>query len=116
LLERATTITGASDLGLRLGLRFRLEHHGMLGALMATTPTLGDALLDFQTSQPGYSSGAIIYVHDWGDDVAFGYAACSGTVTASAQLYQCIAETVSVASPGVFSESHHRVAHASPKD
>ncbi len=36
LLDRAAEATGMPDIGLRLGLRFRMAHHGAIGALMET--------------------------------------------------------------------------------
>ncbi|MGI1662977.1 AraC family transcriptional regulator ligand-binding domain-containing protein [Palleronia sp. KMU-117] len=90
LIERAATLSGFPDFGLRLGLRFRMELHGPVGALMASAPTLGAALEDFETWQRGYSSGAITFVHPWGDDIALGYALCAGTLTPSPQFYHCV--------------------------
>jgi AraC-like DNA-binding protein len=40
---------------------------------MQSAATLGEALEDFVTWQPGYSSGAIVYLLRAGPDVAFGY-------------------------------------------
>ena len=37
LLDRAAGASGMPDIGLRLGLRFRMEHHGAIGALMERT-------------------------------------------------------------------------------
>jgi AraC-like DNA-binding protein len=90
IFERAAAVSGRPDLGLLLGLRFRMAHHGAIGALMASAPTLGAALDDFQRWQRGYSSGAIVYVHPWGEDIAFGYALCAGPLSPSLQFYHCI--------------------------
>jgi AraC-like DNA-binding protein len=90
LVERAARVSAVPDFGLRLGLRFRMEFHGPIGALMVSAPTLGVAMTDFVTWQRGYSSGAITYVHPWGDDVALGFALCAGTLTASAHFYDAI--------------------------
>ncbi len=50
LLERAARISGFPHIGLLLGLRFDLtSHHGLIGALMLTAPTLKQALVDFAT-------------------------------------------------------------------
>jgi AraC-like DNA-binding protein len=73
LLDSAVTATGCEHLGLLCGLRFELQHHGAIGALMRSAATLGEALEDFVTWQPGHSSGAIVYLHRAGPDVAFGY-------------------------------------------
>jgi AraC-like DNA-binding protein len=90
LAERGARVSGLPDFGLRLGLRFRMEMHGPLGALMASAATLGEALGDMTTWQRGYSSGAISYCHPWGEDVAFGFALCAGTLASSAQFYDAI--------------------------
>jgi AraC-like DNA-binding protein len=90
LLERAATVSGRADIGLLLGLRFRMDMHGPIGALMATAPTLGVALDDFQRWQRGYSSGAIVYAHPWGEEIALGYALCAGSLLPSMQFYHCI--------------------------
>ena len=90
LLDRAATVAGRADVGLLLGLRFRMDMHGPIGQLMSAAPTLGAALDDFQRWQRGYSSGAIVYVHPWGDDIALGYALCAGPLSPSLQFYHCL--------------------------
>ena len=42
---------------------------------MQRAATLHQALLDFTFWQPGYSSGAIVYLHPMGGDYALGYGA-----------------------------------------
>jgi AraC-like DNA-binding protein len=74
-LEKAAEVTGCPHLGLLLGQRFTMAHHGVLGRLMRTAATLHRALLDFTFWQPGYSSGAIVYLHPLGEDYALGYGA-----------------------------------------
>lgn len=74
-LETAAQRSGCPHLGLLLGQRFTLAHHGVLGQLMRSAPTLHQALLDFTFWQPGYSSGAIVYLHRLGEDYALGYGA-----------------------------------------
>jgi AraC-like DNA-binding protein len=80
LLDQAVAATGRADLGLMLGHRFVLEHHGVLGELMRTAPTLGAALKAFTRWQPGYSSGAVVYLHSEGGMTAIGSAVCSASV------------------------------------
>jgi AraC-like DNA-binding protein len=65
------------DIGLRLGLRFRMAHHGAIGALMETAPTLGAALRTFVRWQPGYSSGAVVILDSEDGMTAFGSAVSS---------------------------------------
>jgi AraC-like DNA-binding protein len=74
LLDRAARISGFPHIGLLLGLRFDLtSHHGLIGALMQTAPTLKQALVDFATWQPEYSSGAIVYLNRLGDEYELGH-------------------------------------------
>jgi AraC-like DNA-binding protein len=80
ILDRSVRLSGRPELGLLLGRRFRLEHHGAVGEMMRTAPTLGDALGAFVSCQPGYSSGAIVYLHSEDGMTAFGNAVCSGEV------------------------------------
>lgn len=91
LLDRAAEATGLAHLGLMLGLRFRLEHHGVIGRLMRTAPTLQQALADFVTWQPGYSSGAVVYLARFGDDALFGYAAQEPASPRIAHVYYAVA-------------------------
>ena len=90
LLDRAATLSGCEHLGLLCGLRFRLDHHGRIGALMRSCGTLRQALEDFVTWQPGYSSGAIVYFHRRGPDNAFGYGCYAGTAAGTRVLYDAI--------------------------
>jgi AraC-like DNA-binding protein len=80
LLDQAVAATGRADLGLMLGHRFVFAHHGVVGDLMQTAPTLGAALKAFTRWQPGYSSGTVVYVHSEGGMTAFGHAVCSASV------------------------------------
>lgn len=80
LLNQAVAATGRADLGLILGQRFTLAHHGVIAELMQTAPTLGAALSAFARWQPGYSSGAVVYLHSEGGMTAFGSAVCSAAV------------------------------------
>lgn len=75
VIERAARLTGCPHLGLLLGSRFQLAHHGVMGELMRTAATLGEALRDFAGRQPGYSSGAVVYLQPMGEDMALGYGA-----------------------------------------
>ncbi|MBN9435156.1 MAG: AraC family transcriptional regulator [Bosea sp.] len=90
LLDRAATLSGCEHLGVLCGLRFRLDHHGRIGALMRSGSTLRQALEDFVTWQPGYSSGAIVYLHRREPDNAFGYGCYAGTAAGTRVLYDAI--------------------------
>ena len=90
LLERATSATRRADLGFILGSRFTLTHHGLIGRLMRCAPTLHDALSDFVGWQPGYSSGAVVYLSRSGDEVAFGYGTLDKISPGLEQLYNTV--------------------------
>lgn len=90
LLDAAATATGLPHLGLLLGMRFRLGHHGPLGRLMAAAPTLGQALEDFVAWQPGYSSGAIVYLLQQGDVALLGYGSQAGDLPGSRPLQDAV--------------------------
>ncbi|HEV7260650.1 MAG TPA: AraC family transcriptional regulator ligand-binding domain-containing protein [Bosea sp. (in: a-proteobacteria)] len=90
ILDRAAQATACPHLGLLLGQRFTLQHHGVIGALMSQAPTLHHALLDFVTWQPGYSSGAIVYLNRIDEDLAFGYGALDQISSGTTQLYDAV--------------------------
>lgn len=72
-LAQSVERSGCAHLGLVIGLRFRLAHQGLIGRLMACAPTLRQALTDFVTLQPGYSTGAVVYLMRQGEELALGY-------------------------------------------
>lgn len=78
LLEKSAQVTHCPHFGLMLGQRFQLWHHGPIGELMRSAPTLQHAIQDFISWQPGYSSGAIVYLHRLGEEHAFGYGTMAG--------------------------------------
>ena len=90
-LDRASTQTGIAHIGLLVGLRFDLSrHHGPIGRLMMTAPTLRQALLDYVAWQPGYSSGAIVYLQEFGDECAFGYGTFAAAAPGSRILHDLV--------------------------
>ena len=91
VLDRASKGTGLPHFGLLLGSRFNLlKHHGAIGRLMMSAPTLERALLDFVSWQPGYSSGAIVYFEPWGEEYAFGYATLAASSPGAPVLYDTV--------------------------
>lgn len=90
LLHKAARHTNCPHLGLLIGQRFKFETHGPIGQLMLTAPTLGHALVDFVTWQPGYSSGAIVYLNRFGRDYAVGYGSYAASSPGSRVLYDAI--------------------------
>jgi AraC-like DNA-binding protein len=120
VLERAARITGCPHIGLLLGLRFDLiRHFGLIGQLMHSAPTLKQALVDFVTRQPGYSSGAIVYLNQIGDVYDFGYGAYAVSSPGTRVLYDAVVciglRMVDELSKGTFKpvEAHfsHRAEH-----
>jgi AraC-like DNA-binding protein len=73
LFNRAIAVSRCEHIGLLCGLRFRLEHHGVIGELMRTSPTLWHALVEWVTWQPLYSSSAVVFLQRKPPVVAIGY-------------------------------------------
>lgn len=91
LLARAARMSDCPHLGLLFGQRFQLvKHHGIIGELMHTAPTLKQALIDCVTWQLGYSSGAIVYLNQLGDEYAFGYGTYEVSSPGTRVLYDAI--------------------------
>ena len=75
VLENAAAITRCPHLGLMIGQRFSLAHHGVVGEMMRCAQTLDRAFADFTSWQQGYSSGAVVYLLPLGEYHALGYGA-----------------------------------------
>jgi AraC-like DNA-binding protein len=90
LLERAAARTGCSHFGLLLGSRYGVDSHGVVTRLANQAQTLRQALLTFVSLQPGYSSGATVYLSRFGPDFVFGYGIYDRTSRGSSQLYDCV--------------------------
>jgi AraC-like DNA-binding protein len=90
ILDRAARQSECPHLGLLLGLRFTLRIHGAIGLLMQAAPSLRQALIDFVSWQPGYSSGAIVYLNRLGDEYALGYGTYAVSAPGSRVLYDAI--------------------------
>lgn len=90
LLHVAAERTSRADLGVLIGSRFRLSHHGVMGRLMASAPTLRDALQDFVAWQPGYSSGGIVYIGKMDDVFTVGYGIQEQATVGRRQLYDAV--------------------------
>ena len=90
-LEHAASHARCPHLGLLLGLRFELaKHHGLLGQLMLTAPTVKQAMVDCASWQLGYSRGAIVYLNRLGDEYVFGYGTYSTSAPGTTVLYDII--------------------------
>jgi AraC-like DNA-binding protein len=92
MLERAAALTPCDHFGLLLGARYPWKAHGLIHDLAAEAPTLRQGLRDFVTWQLGYSSGAVVYLLQMGDDFALSYGIYGGQSPGSRQMYQlCLA-------------------------
>lgn len=90
LLHRAAETSGCEHVGLLCGLNFALRHHGLIGELMQSAPTVRHAMQDFVRWQPGYSSGAIVYLHRSGPEYALGYGTIAAGTPGAEILYDAI--------------------------
>lgn len=73
LLDRAAEATDQPEFGLRVGLANDHRCLGIVGALMASAATLGQALRDYVGVHGGLSTGGSAYLFPLGDHAAFGY-------------------------------------------
>lgn len=90
LLARSVAQTGCTHLGLLLGARYAVASHGRIVQFASRAGTLRQALSTFVNLQPGYSSGAAVYLRRLGPDFLFGYGIYDRTAPGSAQLYDCV--------------------------
>ena len=73
ILDRAATLSGCDDIGLRLGRLRGIAALGPVGEAMRYAGTLGEALSDFVAFQLGNYNAAAVYLLRGSDDVALGY-------------------------------------------
>ncbi|PZQ79070.1 MAG: hypothetical protein DI549_21205 [Ancylobacter novellus] len=73
LLERSAVLARCPHLGLLVGARNDHRALGLIGEMMASAPTLGDAFRDYVDLQIGYSRGAVVYLQNAGDHILVGY-------------------------------------------
>lgn len=90
VLDRAATLSGCDDLGLRLGRRQSPATLGPVGEVMRHAATLGEALNDFVTFQLGNSTGAAVYLLRSANDVVLGYGVYDSGGYVSPQLYDLV--------------------------
>lgn len=74
LLQVSAEATGRPDFALLAASRWRLEHIGLVGELMASCATLGQALECFASFQWMNASGGAVFFRRDGDVNTFGYA------------------------------------------
>lgn len=90
LLERAAEQTGCGHIGLLMGAEYRWAQHGIIHRLAKEAPTLREALQDFVNWQRGYTSGAAVYLHRFGQDFALGYGIYDRVSPGSRHLYEAV--------------------------
>lgn len=73
ILERASRLTGDTEIGLRIGEGQNHLSLGPLGQLMASCETLGSALGTFAGFQMANSTAAAAWLHPVGEEYAFGF-------------------------------------------
>lgn len=87
LLQACSALPGASNCGLQVGSRFRLDSLGLLGQLMKNSPTLRDALRLGALHLNLHDRGALSLTLDLGDEFsALGYALFDGTLGAAEEI------------------------------
>lgn len=91
MLERCAQLCKCQHFGLLVGSRGNHESLGLVGKLMATAPTLGDAILDFTSNQHRNSRGAVVYMMRSLDSYFFGYAIYNRFAEGSRHIYDLCA-------------------------
>jgi AraC-like DNA-binding protein len=87
VLERSAEAAGRTEFGLRVGLANDHRCLGMVGELMSSAATLGQALRDYVSVQGRLSSGGSAYLIPIDDCVAFGYGIYDRFTPAALQAY-----------------------------
>lgn len=90
LLERAAVVAGRPSLGLLLGARSDHRDLGLIGDMMASAPTLGDAFRDYIEMQIGYSRSAVVYLQRVEGCHAIGYGLHDVDVTPGRQIHDMV--------------------------
>ncbi len=87
ILDRAAALTGRPEIGLILGSRCDHRALGSIGELMASAPTLRDAVEDYIGLQMGYSRAASVSLQRFGGDYAIAYGLYHGFSQGVRQVY-----------------------------
>lgn len=90
LIERAAQVARCPHLGLLLGARNDHRALGAIGEMMASAPTLGDALRDYVGLQIGYSRGAVVYLQRVDDGFFVGYGLYDAGTRFGRQIYDLV--------------------------
>lgn len=90
LIERSAQVARCPHLGLLLGARSDHRALGVVGEMMATAPTLGDAFRDYVGLQIGYSRGAVVYLQRVDDGYLVGYGLYDAGTGLGRQVYDLV--------------------------
>jgi AraC-like DNA-binding protein len=90
ILAACSRATGIPHFGMLVGLQGDHRSLGRVGDLMASAPTLLDALNDFVSFQPANSRGAVVYLHRHGGNALLGYGIYDAATVAHDQIYGCV--------------------------
>jgi AraC-like DNA-binding protein len=90
VLEVGAQLTRCPHFGLLVGASTVEETHGVIFQLAKTAPNLKQFWADHIAWQPGYTSGAIIYMHSFGEDCALGYGVVDRDAVGSVHFYDCV--------------------------
>jgi AraC-like DNA-binding protein len=91
LLQTCANATGLPNFGLLLGSRHDHKSLGILGDLMESAPTLGEAIADYVDGQAVNSTGAASYVNQYADTLGWGYGVYDYQPGAARQIYEMAA-------------------------
>lgn len=90
LMERSAAVARRPFLGLLLGARSDHRSLGVIGEMMASAPTLGDALRDYVEMQIGYSRSAVVYLQIVEGSHFIGYGLHDNDVNPSRQIHDLV--------------------------
>lgn len=91
LLQTCANATGLPNFGLLLGSRHDHKSLGILGDLMESAPTLGEAIADYVDGQAVNSTGAASYVNQYADTFGWGYGVYDYQPEGVRQAYEMVA-------------------------
>lgn len=86
LLQTSVDRTGCSHFGLLVGQRSATSSLGLIGRLMRSAPTLGDAILDLCRNQVRYIRGSVTYLMVRDETAYWGYTAYVPGIQAVEQI------------------------------
>lgn len=90
LLERSAVVARRPALGLLLGARCDHRDLGIIGEMMACSPTVGDAFRNYIELQIGYSRSAVVYLQNSGGSHIIGYGLHDNDATPNRQIHDLV--------------------------